>query len=777
MDKKLKDLTVCVFDTGAFVPIAQKLTEEFGRVLYFSPWEGNGFPESKFYRVGTGIKGVTRIQSIWDYVDTDEVDLYVFTDCYYRAEQEYLKRLGKNVWGSGKTSWLERQKLDFYNWIDKNKMPIPETTGVVGLEELAKTIKPDEFIKIEEFRGDLETLKFYDKNRSEFRLKELELALSPFDKEYLTIRQKKIEGIEIGDDSYTVDGEFPKNVMWGVEKKDSSYFCKISPFASLPEQIQYVDNKLSEVFKAQKTCSHFSTEMRIDKSREPFFTDLTCYDDKTEILTDKGWKYFKDLTTEEKVVTLNPENYNIEYYLPLAYQQYDYEGEMISLQSRKKTIDLLITPKHNVWARKRNKGKLISFKANELKGRLTIPRIGKWHHERVEYFVLPSYNKKWNSGKNNLISRKYVANAKKIDMDDWLEFMGYYLSEGSLNGGNCVYISQTKHRNEMFKNLQKLPFKIDIVKNGFQISSKQLYSYLQQFGLCNEKFVPQYIKELSSFQIKIFIDAYGLGDGSFRDTGWKIFTTSKRIANDFQELFMKVGTVANIEYRNAKGTSTGKFPNGKSYIRNHDLYIVREVSKRKDCYLEGITNKRNATIGAGAFVTKKYYKGKIYDITVQNHIIYVRRNGIPCWSGNCRFPNPPYQLHLALVKNLGEIMYYGAQGKMIEPEYEAKYGVVAIFGSETAEEFNLPIKVPDKIKKYVMVMNLAMLDDEYVAMNINKISECGAVVGIGDTIWEARDHCEANSKLIEADGLTIEMPSEQDIRDRIKELKEYGINF
>jgi hypothetical protein len=416
--KNLKDLTACIFDTGSFTPLAQKLTEEFGKILYFSPWEGNAFPESKFDKVGTGIAGVDRIPSIWDYADTDKIDLYIFTDCYYRAEQEYLRRQGKLVWGSARTSWLERNKSKFYEWIDKEEMPVPETNFETGIENLAKNIKPDEFIKINDYRGDLETLKYYDKERSEFRLKELELNLQPFDKTYEAIRQKKIDGIEIGGDYYTIDGKFPGKVMWGIEEKDRYYIAKIVPYNEVPEQIKYVDEKLSKVFKEEKTRTHFSHEMRVDKNGEPFFTDFTG-----------------------------------------------------------------------------------------------------------------------------------------------------------------------------------------------------------------------------------------------------------------------------------------------------------------------------------------------------------------------RFPNPPYQLHLDLVKNLGEIMYYGAQGEMIEPEYEANYGVVAIFRSPTAEVFNLPIKVPDEVKQSVKVMNLAIVDGEYVALNINKIDECGAVTGTGKTIQEARNNCEKNSKDVKADGLIIDVPSKEDIENKIKKMKEYGVKF
>ena len=77
----------------------------------------------------------------------------------------------------------------------------------------------------------------------------------------------------------------------------------------------------------------------------------------------------------------------------------------------------------------------------------------------------------------------------------------------------------------------------------------------------------------------------------------------------------------------------------------------------------------------------------------------------------------------------------------------------------------------------VKVMNLAIVDGEYVALNINKIDKCGAVTGTGKTIQEARDNCEKNAKEVKADGLIIDVPSKEDIENKIKELKQFGINF
>ena len=76
--------------------------------------------------------------------------------------------------------------------------------------------------------------------------------------------------------------------------------------------------------------------------------DDVCYDDKTEILTDNGWKLFKDLEKGvDLVATLNPNTNEIEYQKPIRYIEKDYKGEMIGVNHP--TIDFLVTPDHGMY--------------------------------------------------------------------------------------------------------------------------------------------------------------------------------------------------------------------------------------------------------------------------------------------------------------------------------------------------------------------------------------------------------------------------------------------
>ncbi len=78
-----------------------------------------------------------------------------------------------------------------------------------------------------------------------------------------------------------------------------------------------------------------------------------------------------------------------------------------------------------------------------------------------------------------------------------------------------------------------------------------------------------------------------------------------------------------------------------------------------------------------------------------------------------RLPNPPYQLHLEMLSNLGEIIYYGAQGKVIVPKIKAKYGAVAGIGNTPEEAIESCKKHADKVKGDSVEIDVNAAEDAY----------------------------------------------------------------
>ncbi len=73
-----------------------------------------------------------------------------------------------------------------------------------------------------------------------------------------------------------------------------------------------------------------------------------CYSDDTEVLTDNGWKLFKDMDKEnDKVHTLNPATKEIEIQRPVNYFEFENNGKGM-IHFKNDETDLLVTPNHNM---------------------------------------------------------------------------------------------------------------------------------------------------------------------------------------------------------------------------------------------------------------------------------------------------------------------------------------------------------------------------------------------------------------------------------------------
>lgn len=87
-----------------------------------------------------------------------------------------------------------------------------------------------------------------------------------------------------------------------------------------------------------------------------------CYDDKTEVLTEMGWKYFKDLKGTEFCLSLNPNDFQTEYVPIKNTISYPYQGNMVFFES----YNLLVTPNH-AMVEINQEGKVIFKEAQKIK--------------------------------------------------------------------------------------------------------------------------------------------------------------------------------------------------------------------------------------------------------------------------------------------------------------------------------------------------------------------------------------------------------------------------
>jgi len=356
------------------------------------------------------------------------------------------------------------------------------------------------------------------------------------------------------------------------------------------------------------------------------------YDEKTELFTIGGWKKVGDVLEGEKCLSLNPGTFDLEY--RDVVKTYKHKPSwMIEMSNR--NFDLMVTEDHNVfyqtdWNSKHNKKKWKFVKAKELVGK----RAGRFYR-----------SSEWRGENSDTVA----LGDKEVPFVLYAKFMGWYLSEGSCvkSSNKRVHIAQSKTKNyekwEMIRELlDEIGFKFYEGSTQFQIVNLQLCSYLKQFGKCNEKYVPENIKNATPEIIKAFLETYRLGDGSIRKRNkkeWKegnfreeivYFTTSKRLADDVGELILKVGRRPSYYLQKHKGIKV-KHKNGE-YVGNYDVWAIRECYS-KHSYVDNLEIK------------KVKYDKYAYCVDIDKyHTLLVRRNGKVCWSGNCRCTTIPVLL-------------------------------------------------------------------------------------------------------------------------------------
>jgi len=345
---------------------------------------------------------------------------------------------------------------------------------------------------------------------------------------------------------------------------------------------------------------------------------VTCHDESTEILTDQGWRYFKDLDRTELICTRNILG-EIEYQQPTAYIDQPHKGRMYKYAGRR--LDVLCTPEHNHYVRGRGQEQFKLLSAEKCFGLPKIHvRTGKWYGVDLDKIVIPG------RPRNSNHQAEEFCESREYDADDFLEFFGYWITEGCLGNDSHITIAQTKeiHPDVYVKItavLQRMGYSTCEQPTVIVISDPRLHTWLKQFGKAKAKFIPRDFMMVSQRQLRILADALFEGDGGvyYREkdnhTRYELFTSSQRLSDDYQELALKLGMSANVKPQKGEyGTE----------------YVVRWSLK------DEVWTNNDRRFDNESWVD---YVGRVYCVDVPNHVIYVRRNGIPVWSGNCIVPD------------------------------------------------------------------------------------------------------------------------------------------
>ena len=425
--------------------------------------------------------------------------------------------------------------------------------------------------------------------------------------------------------------------------------------------IEGLKNNLNE-----ETVGKFITNLASIGHESPFehisFTfgiegvSRACYDKDTMVLTNDGWKYFKDVNIDKDLFCSMTDDGKIEYVNATEKIEYEYNGKLDKYKSTQ--IDLCVTPNHNMWVfdcHKRSPLTKIwkfiesSNMTNSAYGfeksslgvstpdcpSIIIPNVKREHHKEF-------------------IGYNFVGEQVNL----FLELLGIWVTDGSLSfgtikdgkqkSGNRIQISQTKNfgRERIEYLLSKLNIRYTCNEQDYRISNQPLFDWLVDNFIDGKNTHKTYyltlprwmFYKLSATNMKHFLYGVFIGNGSHHaltheqllsnnisifetGAGFNIYTGSEHFANDLVEMALLCGLCGN---KRLAQTRPRTFPNGHTTLDCKQSYIVSILTKGYHFF----RTKSN----------KSYidYNDKVYCVNLEKyHKLYVMRNGRACWCGNC----------------------------------------------------------------------------------------------------------------------------------------------
>lgn len=146
----------------------------------------------------------------------------------------------------------------------------------------------------------------------------------------------------------------------------------------------------------------------------------------------------------------------------------------------------------------------------------------------------------------------------------------------------------------------------------------------------------------------------------------------------------------------------------------------------------------------------------------------------PC----CRFGSPPSELQLNLITNLAEIMWQGAAGNLVEPEFEGKFGAQFIIESKWSITNPLLVEFPAKYRDQIKLRYATMFGDQlWIMPQHSDTPSFGSIVTCGDSLDACFEEAKEIANAIKGIGIECLVGSVSGLQDNIEQFAEFGVKF
>lgn len=329
-----------------------------------------------------------------------------------------------------------------------------------------------------------------------------------------------------------------------------------------------------------------------------------CYDDKTEVFTNRGWVNFGELTYTDKVAQVSgweAEDFRFDFVLPEKIHRTHYEGTMYEGYGEK--LSYCVTPHHKMLYMGRDRA--------GLKG----------------YWEIGNSDVLFGKDKRFRVTAKLSGDIVQKDLDEG-RLLGFLLGDGCSK--NSVSCSVRLKRERKIVYLESL-----LLRLGTHYTKSQTKDGVTEFYI--KSAFNLYKNGEKHLDIKAALDSgvsycQGVFEGLLNSDGSKkrnthTFSSSSK---SLMESFIVLGTVCGknvVQNKPLHGTGNSKL-NYRAMVQTRD---TTTVSKAK-----GKNKEREI-----------YYKGYVSCVTVPTGMLLVRRDGKQLVCGNTPFGHAQITLRMS----------------------------------------------------------------------------------------------------------------------------------
>ncbi len=210
----------------------------------------------------------------------------------------------------------------------------------------------------------------------------------------------------------------------------------------------------------------------------------------------------------------------------------------------------------------------------------------------------------------------------------------------------------------------------------------------------------------------------------------------------------------------------GKFPTkfSQGYEKKNELYLASLIDEEKLPEVIRVVNEALAPL----LKEFKYRNFMATEIRV--------KDGVPYFiDPTMRMPGQSGEQLLETCTNLAEIIWHGANGEMIEPDFKYKFSAAATMHYTAGGEWSI-LKVPEKVKKWVKLYHYCKKDDLYHFPPKDN-DEVGVVLGCSNTIEGAIENLKEHLEELKGESIECKLEGFVELLKDIENAEEHGIEF